>query len=370
MASNKVIINQQQPMVVKVKPGAAGGDQLARDLANAAFLQANTGARTAFTTLIVANNTSIVANSNTSTFTLVRGTGILLETDTPNNAVIITATGGCYFDEVAREIANNAVRTGYTTIDVNGTDLIPSTNVDTLHITGAQANLISITANTETQTIDFLVLPSGVSAGTYGNTAQFIQLTVDIYGRVTALSNITPILDTSVLASGTLGVARGGTGHNVYSNGQILIANVSGALDTPVLRGGNGVSVSHDSSNVVISSTLTLPIQSKSVSYGTPLVNEIITLFYTNTAITLTSFRSVIVGTTPNATFNLIYTSSRANTSGTLIVGSVLCENTTTGLLVTSFTNALIPANNYVLLHTTALNGSVEELALTLFFSN
>jgi hypothetical protein len=65
---------------------------------------------------------------------------------------------------------------------------------------------------------------SGASAGTYGAAATVPVFTVNAKGQITAVTNTTIAIDTSQITSGTLGVARGGTGASsltgyVYGNG-------------------------------------------------------------------------------------------------------------------------------------------------------
>jgi hypothetical protein len=374
---NKVVVQPQQQTIVKVKPGGgSGADQYARDIANAAFEKANSAVRTGFTTIAVTSDpvqNAVISTTNNDTVTLIASTGILLESDPANNSIYIVATGGSAFDETARDLANAAVQTGYTQINANGTLLTTTTNADILILEGVQSNGILITANTETNTIDFELQPTGVTPNTYGDTTNFLQLTVDIYGRILAVANVMPVLDTSVLATGVLEVPRGGTGHNAYTDMQVLIGNtITGNLDTLALTAGNGIELTKnvETGNLFVTSNLTLPIQSKSVSYGYPLIHEVITLFYTNTAIQIDSALSVAVGINPNVTVDLIYTDDRSNLNGTLIKTGLVIDNVSFGIKTTTFDDPFIPANNFILLHASDVQNTVTEIAMTLFFHN
>jgi hypothetical protein len=69
------------------------------------------------------------------------------------------------------------------------------------------------------------------------------SLTVDAYGRVTAATGVDIAIDASQITSGTLGVARGGTGAGSFTAGQIIVGNGTGALSqianvTPTITGG------------------------------------------------------------------------------------------------------------------------------------
>jgi len=68
-------------------------------------------------------------------------------------------------------------------------------------------------------------LPSGVvTPGVYGSSSVVPVITVDTYGRITAVVNTSIAgLNTSVLSSGTLAINRGGTGNNAYdTHGSII----------------------------------------------------------------------------------------------------------------------------------------------------
>jgi hypothetical protein len=69
------------------------------------------------------------------------------------------------------------------------------------------------------------------------------SLTYNSYGELTAYTGAAIAIDTSQITSGTLGVARGGTGAGSFTAGQIIVGNGTGALTqianvTPTLTGG------------------------------------------------------------------------------------------------------------------------------------
>jgi hypothetical protein len=67
------------------------------------------------------------------------------------------------------------------------------------------------------------------SAGTYANASHVPVITTDVYGRVSAVTNTAIAIDTSQITSGTLGVARGGTGAATFSTKGVIVSdNASG----------------------------------------------------------------------------------------------------------------------------------------------
>jgi len=70
-------------------------------------------------------------------------------------------------------------------------------------------------------------LANTTSAGTYGNSAYHPVITVDSLGRVTAVTNTAIAIDTSAITTGTLSVARGGTGNTAFTTNGVMISNTT-----------------------------------------------------------------------------------------------------------------------------------------------
>ena len=103
---------------------------------------------------------------------------------------------------------------------------------------------------------------SGVTAATLGGSNRVIGYTVDANGHITATSNVAiDLLDAAAITTGTLVVARGGTGQGAYTNGQILIGNTGStgldkatiAQSAPIIITNlqGSITVSHARSGVV-----------------------------------------------------------------------------------------------------------------------
>lgn len=111
------------------------------------------------------------------------------------------------------------------------------------------------------------------------------------------------------------------------------------------------------------------PISPKGVSILSPLAGDMITMFFTNTALTLAEVTSVLVGgSTPTANFHIAYGSSRS-TGTNVFTSGCITGNTTYGQSNTSFNNSSVPANGFVWIIVNAVTGSPTELHATLRFT-
>lgn len=103
----------------------------------------------------------------------------------------------------------------------------------------------------------------------------------------------------------------------------------------------------------------------KSVTITNPSGSENITLFYVNAAATVQQLTASVRGTTPSINVNVFYAPTPATSGTPLVTGGITVTDTS---ITTSFSNAVIPANSYVRLATSAKSGTVDELAISLDF--
>ena len=65
------------------------------------------------------------------------------------------------------------------------------------------------------------------TAGTYGSASYIPVVTTDAWGRVSSVSNTQIAIDTSRIISGTLGVARGGTGNSSFAIKGVIVSDTT-----------------------------------------------------------------------------------------------------------------------------------------------
>lgn len=107
---------------------------------------------------------------------------------------------------------------------------------------------------------------------------------------------------------------------------------------------------------------------SKSITVEDPTSSEDISIFFTNRAITVSEIRAVVRGTTPSVTWTIRHGTSRSATGAEVVTGGTATTDQATGSDVTAFNDATIVADSFIWLETTVQTGTVDELALTLFF--
>ena len=113
-------------------------------------------------------------------------------------------------------LTNTAIAISTTQINAGTLPIARGGTNQTTYTTGAMLQFdgtsIASLANTGT-------------AGTYANASHVPVITTDVYGRVSAVTNTAIAIDTSQVTSGTLGVARGGTGASSFSTKGVIVSD-------------------------------------------------------------------------------------------------------------------------------------------------
>jgi hypothetical protein len=139
-------------------------------------------------TTISANIISTTASTSNTTGALLVAGGVGVKGNVYADAIYDSGVEILGFTQAAFDKANQTAQLAFTTVAANGTNLVADANNDTLTITAAVANGIFINADASSDTLDIGLKPSGVTAGTYGNSSTTITLTIDQFGRITSVS--------------------------------------------------------------------------------------------------------------------------------------------------------------------------------------
>ena len=131
--------------------------------------------------------------------------------------------------------------------------------------------------------------------------------------------------------------------------------------------GSRGFTGSQGDTGFTGSRGLTGPTAPKSITVKYPIVDNT-TVFYTTSAITFNRTITAVRGISPNVSFNLRYASD-LNGSSTNIINTRVETNSTTGTSLTSFANASVPSNNFVILQITNIANTVNEFSLTMDYT-
>jgi hypothetical protein len=257
-----------------------------------------------------------------------------------------TSDGATTYSEKMRIDSNGRVGIGNTApaykLDVAGDiNITGNFRVNGTAIGGGSGTVTSVTsANTDiavatTTTTPVLTLNSGT-----GNN-QIVKL--DGSAKLPAVDgSALTNLNASNLASGTVPVARGGTGQTTYTDGQLLIGNTTGnTLSKATLTAGSGISVTNGNGSITIAATNNGTV----TSVGLSLPSEITV---TNSPVTASG---TLTGAWASETANKVFAAPNGS-AGTPIFRSLVSADLPTvavaqgGTGATSFSaNQMVVAN-------------------------
>lgn len=229
--------------------------------------------------------------------------------------------------------------------------------------------------NTVTLGTTSTLAPNTPPSVTNGGTAADIILNFAIprnntvaLGTVTTLSPNTPPT-----------VTNGGTTSDIILNFGIPRPNTVTVGTTSTLAPGSAAAVTNGGTAADIQLNFALPrgnvgnMAPKSISIFYPSAGENQTFFYNSEARTIARMASILVPlgteTGPSANFSVRYANVRNSSANTPILASgLLVSNTGNANVMTTFTNATIPAGAWVWVTTSAATANTAELHITLDF--
>jgi hypothetical protein len=105
------------------------------------------------------------------------------------------------------------------------------------------------------------------------------------------------------------------------------------------------------------------------VTIETPTDAEDFSLPRFNVAVTITKVVGVLTGDYTSVTINPKHSTDRSAAGNALLSAATAITSTTTGTVITSFSDATIPANSFLWLETTAKTGTAGAISLTFFYT-
>lgn len=110
--------------------------------------------------------------------------------------------------------------------------------------------------------------------------------------------------------------------------------------------------------------------KSKSITIEQPTNVEDVSMFFTPVALTVSEIRVVLRGSTsPSVSWTVRYGSDRGGVGTEIVIGGTTTVNVTDGDDVTVLDNAVIPADSFIWLETSAKSGTVNALHITIRYT-
>jgi hypothetical protein len=208
------------------------------------FGQANTGASTIYTALfrdasdgkyklltdgtelptstvnVTAFSTATLVADLEATTVTIKGLNVL---DRANSGITIA---GAAFDKAnaANVLAQSAFDLANTLAGGTATDGFARTTANAAFDKANSANVLAQAAFNQANT-DFTNIST--TAGTYGDASIVPVFALEANGRVSSVTNTTIAIGASAITSGTLGVARGGTGFSSYTANGVIFGGLT-----------------------------------------------------------------------------------------------------------------------------------------------
>ena len=149
------------------------------------------------------------------------------------NTAQVTATSAGVYANGAFAAANSAGSYANSAFIVaNSSLLIDTTQNNSIAAAFTAANSAGVYANGAFAAANTDFTGVTITAANYGTASAVASFRVEANGRISSANNTAIAIDTSAITSGTLGVARGGTGAGSFTTNGVLLGQGTSALTT------------------------------------------------------------------------------------------------------------------------------------------
>jgi len=190
--------------------GSSAFVQAAFNTANASFNHANAGFQAANSAGSYANSAFAAANAANATDT------------TQNNSITAAFTAA----NSAGVYANSAFAAA------NAASATDTTQNNSITAAFTAANSAGVYANSAFDKANTDVTGISITAADHGSASAVASFKVEANGRISSANSTTIAIAASAITSGTLGVARGGTGAGTFTTNGVLLGQGTGAFTT------------------------------------------------------------------------------------------------------------------------------------------
>ena len=257
------------------------------------------------TNLTTVNLTATSITTGTGVGGIIAGANVIY-----SNVFVANSGGYIQFADGSKQYVANAAPTTVAASAITG--------VMNLTQGGTNATTYTSGAFLTSNGTAFVSVANTGTAGTYGNAAYHPVITTDAYGRVTAVTNTAVSIDTAAITSGTLAVARGGTGVTTSTGTGAVTLNTAPTISLPTI---DNIKMGY-SNTATAAGTTTLTSASNYYQRFTGTTTQTIVLPVTSTLVVGMAFE--IENT---STGNLTVNSSGGNLVVTIIPGvTVQCR--------------------------------------------
>jgi hypothetical protein len=212
---------------------------------------------------------SEVSIQNTSTGSITDAEALKVDSPTNSGGGTITTNYGLKIDDQTAGGTNYAIYTGLGAVYHGDATTVKTSSATAFQVQNASASTV-LDVDTTNGRVGIgnanpqYALDVSGDINTSGN--------IEIGGTIVitsarVLQNVTA--NTSILTSGTLSVARGGTGASSFTDGQILIGNSTGNTLTPAtLTAGSNIGITNGHGSITISNTGGYSIQAAAANFN------------------------------------------------------------------------------------------------------